>query len=355
MAYRRRGSKRWTATGYIKALGRKGHIGTFDTQAEARDAEATHRLKSSPTGRETCDRFAERWPHDCPRPREATTATNVERLKPFIRDFKGVKLTAIDKPTARRWALAHKHQTPAVRAMFNDAVRDGLLDTNPFADLRLGGSRGRKDIVALTEPELQALADVALRPSMEMGEFGREYRTMILFAGYVGLRPGELFALRREDIEGQLCHISRALSSKTHKIGPPKNGRARTVTVPPLAQDAISELPRHPNGLLFNTPQGRMWTQPSNHRYWKQLRALAGHPGLDWYELRHCAATMLIELGAVPWDVAIQLGHEDGGRLVQDLYGHPAHDGARARLLAMWDAQTGPTPIRSGARREQAS
>jgi len=37
---------------------------------------------------------------------------------------------------------------------------------------------------------------------MELGGFGREYRAMILFAGYVGLRPGELFALRRDDLGG---------------------------------------------------------------------------------------------------------------------------------------------------------
>ncbi|MGZ6652448.1 MAG: hypothetical protein ACXVHB_34160 [Solirubrobacteraceae bacterium] len=56
-----------------------------------------------------------------------------------------------------------------------------------------------------------------------------------------------------------------------------------------------------------------------------------------------------------PWDVAIQLGHTDGGQLVMRLYGHPSEAGARARLLAAWDAQTGPTPIeRSGAKREQA-
>ncbi len=64
---------------------------------------------------------------------------------------------------------------------------------------------------------------------------------------------------------------------------------------------------------------------------------------------------MLLERGATPWDVAIQLGHEDGGRLVQRLYGHPSHDGARAQLLALWDAQTGPTPIVSLAKKGQAT
>ena len=38
-----------------------------------------------------------------------------------------------------------------------------------------------------------------------------------------------------------------------------------------------------------------------------------------------------------PWDVAIQLGHQDGGRLVTSLYGHPSEVAARERLLACWD------------------
>jgi integrase len=179
---------------------------------------------------------------------------------------------------------------------------------------------------------------------------------MVLFSGYVGLRPGELFALRRDDVQGQMATIERALKSKTRKVGDTKTHRSRTVIVPPIAQDALLQVPRHPSGLLFTSPAGRMWTQPSHHRYWSRLRLIANRPGFDFYELRHAAATMLLERGVTPWDVAVQLGHTDGGQLVMSLYGHPSEAGSRSRLLAAWDAQTGPTPIeRSGAIREQAS
>jgi integrase len=176
---------------------------------------------------------------------------------------------------------------------------------------------------------------------------------MILFAGYVGLRPGELFALRPGDVSGQLCTIERALSS-TGEVGPTKTGRSRTVTVPPPAQDALREVPEHRSGLLFTSPRDVMWLQPTHHRYWHLLRRFAKRPGLDFYELRHCAATMLLERGVTPWDVAQQLGHTDGGQLVMSLYGHPSEAGARARVMAAWDAATGPIPLdRSGAARAQ--
>jgi integrase len=340
---RKRG-KRWTASGYDKVLGYTKHLGTFDKRKEAEEAEADYLLKTRPTGKETCDAFAKRWIRDYPRPSASTNRHNTERVKRFAEDFEGVKLCDVDRPAAREWAMRHPSNLSAVRAMFGDAMRDGLVAANPFSELRLPGSRGRKDLVALTEVELVALADVALSDEMELGEYGREYRAQVIFAGYVGLRPGELFALRREDINGQLCTIERSLSRTG--VGPTKTGRSRTVIIPPAAQDALLDVPPHRSSWLFTSPTDCQWTQPLHYRYWSLLRRFANRPGMDFYELRHAAATMLLERGATPWDVAQQLGHTDGGKLVMDTYGHPTDAGARARLLAAYEAQTGPTPIK---------
>lgn len=350
---RRRG-KRWTAGGYDKAAGYTKHLGTFDTKGEAVETEAAWKLRTRTTGRETCDSLAERWTRDYPRPRTSTNRHNAERVKLFGKDFEGIKLIDVDRPAAREWAMKHRSNLAAVRAMFGDAMRDGLVDFNPFAELRLPGSRGRKDLVTLTEPELVALADVALSDEMELEEYGREYRAMVLFSGYVGLRPGELFALRRDDIAGQMCTIERALSS-TGEIGPTKTGRSRTVIVPPPAQDALLEVAAHPSGLLFTSPTDCMWTQPLHHRYWNLLRRFASRPGMQFYELRHCAATLLLERGLQASDVAQQLGHTDGGQLVMSLYGHPSEAAARSRILASWDAEVEPLRSVSSARREQVS
>jgi integrase len=48
--------------------------------------------------------------------------------------------------------------------------------------------------------------------------------------------------------------------------------------------------------------------------------------------LRHACATLVLERGLSPADVALQLGHSDGGRLVMQLYRHPDEDRARDRL-----------------------
>ena len=49
------------------------------------------------------------------------------------------------------------------------------------------------------------------------------------------------------------------------------------------------------------------------------------------------AATYLLELGLSPADVAVQLGHTDGGALVMSTYGHPSERAARARILTALD------------------
>src|SRR5213592_3951646 len=101
---------------------------------------------------------------------------------------------------------------------------------------------------------------------MELGGFGREYRAMILFAGYVGLRPGELFALRRDDLEGHLCLIERS-PSKTGKIGPTKTSGACTVIVPPPAQDALRDVPLMVRGSCSRVRPTACGHSPLHHGY----------------------------------------------------------------------------------------
>lgn len=342
MAYKHKNGKGWVASGYDPATKTKKHLGTHAKKGDAVRAEADWKLRLRPTGAETCKQFADRWIRDYPRSRVSTALTHASRLKPFVRDLGHLKLAAVDRPTARAWALKNRAAHPTIRAMFADALNDALVAHNPFANLRLPGSRGRADIVALTEPLLLALADTALDPRMELGDLAPQFRAMVLFAGYVGLRPGEMFALRRADLRGELCTIERALDSKTMTVGPTKTGRSRTVTVPPTARLALKDVPLTASGLLFVNHRERMWTRTSHHYHWKLLRTLAGRPGFDHYELRHCAATMLLERGVTPWDVAIQLGHTDGGKLVMELYGHPTDAGAHSRLLGAWDEEIKP-------------
>lgn len=242
-----------------------------------------------------------------------------------------MRLGEVDRLAARPWALTQpQSNVRAVRAMLNDAINDGLHPgPNPFANLRLEQPRGRKDLDALTETELRELAE---RAGVVHGDYGPTFRAMIIFAAYVGLRPGELFALQRADVLHDEVVIRRNLDG-TGQLKLPKNGKERVVILPPPARDALLDVvPRVDTPWLFVTRSGRQFRKSSLLYYWNPVRAAFGRPGMDFYELRHFCATHLLELGVSHADVAVQLGHRDGGALVMSTYGHPSEDSARERL-----------------------
>lgn len=174
---------------------------------------------------------------------------------------------------------------------------------------------------------------------------------MILFAAYVGLRPGELYALERRDVTGDEVRIRQKLDG-TGQLKLPKNGKPRVVILPPPARDALMAVaPRVDVPWLFSTPRGRRLSKSTLLYYWRPVRALAGRPEMDFYELRHFCATHLLGLGVSHADVAVQLGHTDGGALVMSTYGHPSEDGARLRLKQAYGGKV--TPLRAQAARSQ--
>jgi integrase len=79
--------------------------------------------------------------------------------------------------------------------------------------------------------------------------------------------------------------------------------------------------------------KGGILTGRTQHYYWHPVRCRFGKPSMDFYELRHfCGAWLFNDLELNAQDVAHQLGHTDGGALVQRLYGHPSERLARERI-----------------------
>lgn len=335
---------------YDPALKRKRWVGTFRTKAEARVAEREASRRRHVGSRMTCGEFAARWLAEYPRKAGATRRSYRYALQAFSREFARVRLAELDRVTARGWALQHpQSNVRVVRTMFNDAINDGLHPgPNPFANLRLEQSRGRKDLIALTVAELDELAETTLRVH---GEFGPVFRAMIVFSAYVGLRPGELFALERSDVGREEVQIRQSLDG-TGVLKAPKNDQERVVVLPPRAREALKDVPAWLDlPWLFVTPRGRRFAKSSLYYYWNPVRAAFGRPGMDYYELRHFCATHLLELGVSHADVAVQLGHTDGGALVMSTYGHPSEDAARERLKQAYSQSV--TPLRVAAGRSQ--
>jgi len=180
----------------------------------------------------------------------------------------------------------------------------------------------------------------------------------VLWPAFVGTRPAEAYGLIRADLDPAAAEvdIQRQRSpyaprdADVDELPAPKNGRTRRVVIPPLALDAIQTLPAQLDARapLFGTRRGRPLSGRVQHYYWHPIRCAFGNPSLDLYELRHfCASYMLNDLDMHGEDVAAQLGHTDGGVLVQRLYGHPSTELARKRAHEAYRRPT-VVPIRPG-------
>lgn len=341
---RRRRSNGSIAYG-VQAFVNGEHVwaGTRDTKTEAKELEREV-LSAKPTrGRETVAQFVDRYirdfNHGGDRWAEDSERNLVYALKRFTERFGSEKISRFPTPEALPWASRQPESVVrAVRALFNDVVRSELAPSNPFAGLGLERSRGRADIVALTEEELNLLAETALA---RCGDFGDVMHAFVLFQGYVGCRPKETSKLRHHDVD---------FNAATVYISPSKNGKARTILLPPQPARALSQLARPINAeWLFTTPQGAKLSKTNLTFWWNKIRGSFedkldprrsaelrdSRPrggDIQLYELRHTAATILLERGVTPEDVAWQLGHTDGGTLVRTLYGHPTDAGRMQRI-----------------------
>jgi integrase len=332
----KRPNGRWAVQLYDPATGRARQVGTYPTRKEAKAAEGTAMASGTASGRETVGSFAARWLSVFPRPKESTNRHNAERVKRFADQHARRRIDSITASEARTWAVQHRSELPALRAMFGDARKLGLVTTNPFSALGLEGP-GKRQLRPewLTAEDVTRLAEVARSTH---GEYGSMMAAMVTFAAYTGVRPGELFAVEFGDLDGTTVHIRRAADSKTRTVTSPKNGRARDIVFPRQARDAVAMMPRfHGQTQVFVAPQGgRLWA-PHFSWLWSPVRAAFGRPRMHFYELRHFCATHLLSLGLAPWEVAVQLGHTDNGALVMSTYGHPSDIAARARILAALD------------------
>lgn len=351
----RRNGNRWVARPYVAG---RGHIyvkGSFDTEAEATKAalELIDQERLLPAHKETVASFAARWVKDFPRPKESTNDRYHADAQRFAKEHGAKKLHEVAVPEARTYARRRPHDHAALRAMYSDARAEGLVRDNPFSNLRISKGRGRKDIVPVTPEELDQLAAIALDAhGTDKRGYGPTFRAFLIFAANSGLRSGEVCGLDWSDIDFEAEEIRIERQFHKRRITLPKNGRTRKAFLSPPAAAALRSI-RHPGfegktgDPVFVGKLGQRITANALSGYWTPVRIAfeatleperlsefkRAEGSLDFYAVtRHYCATSLVEQGVESWIIARQLGHEDGGRLVESTYGHPRDEVARERL-----------------------
>lgn len=330
--YKRKRDGKYVAQLYDREAKKHIHIGVFDKRRDAVEAEGAA-YNRRPRKSSTLGEFAARWTIDFPRPALSTNRHNARQVSHFVAEYENLRLNMVTIEMARAWCLQHQTQLPALRAMFNDAKRHGYVTSNPFADMRLKQSRGRKDLPSewLTVADIDRLVNTArlLHP----GEGGEMAGSIIQFAAYTGLRPGEIWELTHDCVSGGELEVRGAFRSSTSEHAPTKTKRTGIIPIIPQAKEAIDRAPNLSDDWMFTGLNGQQLRNSSWHNIWNPIRCVAGLPNITFYEMRHFCATFMLELGLSPADVAHMLRHSDGGALVMSTYGHPSERAARNRIL----------------------
>ncbi len=214
----------------------------------------------------------------------------------------------------------------------------GLIDRNPFQKLGISRGKGRRDQQPPSE-----------RQVWEMIVFARKlacpsFAAWLQVAAFTGLRPGELDALRweRVDFDRDRIVVAEQFSAATRKFDTPKNHLRREAPLTAHARSALQALPRE-GEFCFVSLRGEHWTPSSRAYHWKAARAAAGWQGSLYLATRHFAGWYMVNGLEMPSeDVAIALGHQDGGNLVRRLYGHRDKGRALDRIVGAYaDAANG--------------
>jgi integrase len=291
----------------------------------------------------------------------------LDKTKPFEREFGPRAMSSITRKEAQAFAERRPNHARAVQAMFSDAFKDEIVEFNPFIGAHAARSRGRKDIEVISHEKLLELAEKAEDLA------GRPFNALVLLAGLTAMREGETFGLAIEDfdIADESVLVAWQFRTKTNSFARPKNKESRTVYVPPLVMDAVrpllvrevgTEHPRRPDGghILLLTPTGKHFTARTHHYYWRQVRAAAGVPAMQFHELKHFAASYFLnELELDPHHIAHQIAHRDLD-LLFELYGHPSERKAReafkrafhSNVRSLHEAPSGPQDAPRPASRE---
>ena len=203
--------------------------------------------------------------------------------------------------------------------IFRESINKGYIVKNPMNDvIRPRSTKKRKVVRALEVEEQQKLTDYLMNVPIT----DEPYKVAYLIEMYLGLRIGEVLALRNTDINlhKNLISVNKTLSTdKNHKVimGDSTKTYAgiREVPIPSfIRNEIISQMRLAENNRdkqLFLTPNGE-YVRPNNaNRKLKELLEKMNITDITAHSLRHTYGTRCIEAGMRAVALQRLMGHTD--------------------------------------------
>jgi integrase len=246
--------------------------------------------------------------------------------------------------------MSVRHLHAMLHGALKHGVRRGVIARN-VTELVDPPLAPKHEIRTLSADEAQRLLQEAADDPLE---------ALYVLAITTGMRQGELLALRWRDVDlrnGALQvrgTLQRGANNELEIREPKTNASTRRILLPQLAVDALA---RHTTrqraqreragtawddlGLVFTNEIGRPINASNlTSRSFRPLLKRARIEGLRFHDLRHSAATLLLEQNVHPKVVSEMLGHADIG-ITLDLYSHVTPT-MQAHAASAFDDLLGP-------------
>ena len=236
----------------------------------------------------------------------------------LIPTFGHMKIEQITTIFIRKWLYTFSKRSKTItniliplRTMLKRAVKDGLMLENPI------------DKVDVTD----IINDVGLAKEDKIDPFSHEekdiiinaaqgqFRNLIQFGFWSGLRTGELIALRWMDIDfdKKIIKISRNMVHGEEKAPKTKSG-IRSILMLPKAEEALRDQLKYTGKkhdfVFHNSNTNKHWSCSGKiGDTWRCLLRRIDIKYRNCYQMRHTYASTLLSNGENPEWIKTQMGH----------------------------------------------
>lgn len=269
------------------------------------------------------------------------SAIDVDAVAELIRDLELRGLNAVDRkrPVRPLGRSSIDNYLKPLQGILKLARRKGIVRDNPFNLLTQDDRPAATETAEpheWTDDELSRLFDAAAQLSRKSAS-RYDYTPLLRVVSRLGLRVGEALGLQWQDFDKDAGVLRvRRQWLRTGLYGPTKTkAGVRDIALPDDVVDYLSLLHQaspfkdeeHP---VFSSLTGT----PLGHRNVSRRGAepafkLAGLEGVSIHDLRHAAASRLIDAGLDAVEVAAILGHENAN-ITLSVYSHRFNAVAKA-------------------------
>jgi len=218
---------------------------------------------------------------------------SLKNLKPFLKNkmlreigpelienYKVKRKTKVSEATINR-------EIALLKTIFNKAVEWGKIDANPLSKVKKFKENHLKDMRILKDEEALKLIDSA----------NSHLKPILIIALNTGMRRSEILSLKWEHLNFKIGLISvKDSKSGDHEV--PMNY---------MVFDTLKELPQNHEYVFFN-PKTKTYIKDVKNSF-KAACSNAKIEGLRFHDLRHSAASRMIQAGVDLVTVSRILGH----------------------------------------------